>query len=86
MQVPKYSYWSLLAGICLLAACSPWSKLAKTTLAGKEGLQTAHLGVLVVDADKNKTLCDYQSAKLFIPASNTKLLSMYAALKLLGDS
>lgn len=86
MQLPKSLNGFLLAGMLVMTSCSPWSKLAQTTLANVDGLQTAHLGVLVVDADKNKTLCDYQSGKLFIPASNTKLLSMYAALKLLGDS
>lgn len=81
-----YTHALLLIGCWFITSCSPWAKIAKTELAGKEGLQTAHLGVLVVDADNNKTLCDYQSEKLFIPASNTKLLGMYAGMKLLGDS
>ena len=86
MPLTKLLHCFLLAGFGLLASCSPWSRLAKNSLAGKDGLQTAHLGVLVVDGYKHKTICDYQSEKLFIPASNTKLLSLYAGLKLLGDS
>ncbi len=46
----------------------------------------AHAGVLVVDAQTGDTLAAHQPHKYFVPASNTKLWSMYAGLKYLGDS
>jgi len=51
MPLTKLLHCFLVAGFGLLASCSPWARLAKNNLAGKDGLQTAHLGVLVVDAD-----------------------------------
>jgi D-alanyl-D-alanine carboxypeptidase/D-alanyl-D-alanine-endopeptidase (penicillin-binding protein 4) len=46
----------------------------------------AHLGVSVYDPSEKKYLYNYQSDKYFIPASNTKLFTCYAAMKYLGDS
>jgi serine-type D-Ala-D-Ala carboxypeptidase/endopeptidase (penicillin-binding protein 4) len=49
-------------------------------------LQSAHLGVYVYDDSAKKVIADYQSEKYFVPASNTKLFSLYAGMKWLGDS
>jgi D-alanyl-D-alanine carboxypeptidase/D-alanyl-D-alanine-endopeptidase (penicillin-binding protein 4) len=43
-------------------------------------------GIMVYHLDENKVLFDYNSHKHFTPASNTKLLTYYAALKMMGDS
>ena len=40
----------------------------------------------VYDDSSKKIISDYQSDKYFIPASNTKLFSLYAGMKFLGDS
>ena len=45
----------------------------------------SHSALLVVDVDENKVLFDYNSHKHFTPASNTKLLTYFAALKMMGD-
>src|SRR5210317_410764 len=45
----------------------------------------SHSGLLVVDVEENKVLFDYNSHKHFTPASNTKLLTYFAALKMMGD-
>jgi D-alanyl-D-alanine carboxypeptidase/D-alanyl-D-alanine-endopeptidase (penicillin-binding protein 4) len=47
---------------------------------------SAHIGISVYDATDNKTLQEFQAGKYFTPASNTKLFSLYAGLKYLGDS
>ena len=47
---------------------------------------TAHIGIALMDADKNQYLYQYQSNKYFIPASNMKIMTCYAAMKYLGDS
>lgn len=49
-------------------------------------LQHAHVGISLYDADAKKFLYDYQGNKYFVPASNTKIFTCYAALKYLGDS
>jgi D-alanyl-D-alanine carboxypeptidase/D-alanyl-D-alanine-endopeptidase (penicillin-binding protein 4) len=75
---------------CLLfISCSTQKRLSKTahsTLIDKPELATAHVGVAVYDPSKNKYLYNYQGDKYFIPASNTKLFTLYAGLKYLEDS
>ena len=48
-----------------------------------------HSGLLVVEADPGSTsqdpIIDYHSQSLFTPASNTKLLTLFASLKFLPD-
>ncbi len=46
----------------------------------------AHIGISIYNPATNQFLFDHQSEKYFIPASNTKILTCYAALKNLGDS
>ncbi|MCK5702963.1 MAG: D-alanyl-D-alanine carboxypeptidase [Cyclobacteriaceae bacterium] len=43
-------------------------------------------GLLVYDIEEKSTLFDYNAQKHFTPASNTKLLTWYAAIKMMGDS
>ncbi|MDP9040817.1 MAG: D-alanyl-D-alanine carboxypeptidase, partial [Bacteroidota bacterium] len=49
-------------------------------------LRTAHAGVYVYDDSLKKEIANYQSDKYFIPASNTKLFTLYAGMKYLYDS
>ncbi len=49
-------------------------------------LSTALVGVYVYDDSSKKEIADYQGDKYFVPASNTKLFSLYVGLKYLGDS
>lgn len=46
--------------------------------------RTAHWGVLVVDAERGDTLYSANAGKLFMPASNTKLVTGAVALAQLG--
>ncbi len=46
----------------------------------------AFTGFTLLDAATGRTLCDVNGAKYFTPASNTKILTLYACLRLLGDS
>jgi serine-type D-Ala-D-Ala carboxypeptidase/endopeptidase (penicillin-binding protein 4) len=55
-------------------------------LLNDSSLQSAHVGICVFDETANSYLYNYQSNKYFVPASNTKLFSLYAGMKYLGDS
>lgn len=46
--------------------------------------RSAQLGILVVDPERNDTLYSYNAGKLFIPASNQKLITGAVALQTLG--
>jgi D-alanyl-D-alanine carboxypeptidase/D-alanyl-D-alanine-endopeptidase (penicillin-binding protein 4) len=65
--------------------CLPGNSSLKQFLDNKE-LRTAHVGIYVYDDSSKKVIADYQSDKYFVPASNTKLFSLYAGMKYLGDS
>lgn len=89
----KYDFLYVLALAGLFASCKAPAKIASTQNVGKSVLETledslmgAHLGVLVMEAESGKVLAEHNSHKYFVPASNTKLLSMYAGLKFLPDS
>lgn len=60
--------------------------LVNSPAALEDSLMGAHLGVLVTEAETGKVVAEYNSHKYFVPASNTKLLSLYAGLKYLPDS
>src|ERR1700686_4247163 len=65
--------------------CLPDNSALKQLVETKE-LKTALVGVYVYDDSSKKEIADYQGDKYFVPASNTKLFSLYAGLKYLGDS
>jgi len=44
------------------------------------------VGFILFDEDKEKIIYEENSTKYFLPASNTKLLTLYTALHMLGDS
>ena len=62
------------------------SKAANAALFQDSAVQHAHVGISLFNATDNKYLFDLNAKKYFVPASNTKLFSCYAALKYLGDS
>jgi D-alanyl-D-alanine carboxypeptidase/D-alanyl-D-alanine-endopeptidase (penicillin-binding protein 4) len=72
----------------LLTSCSPYRYIAKKArpLLKDSSLSSAHVGIHIYDIDAAATIYDYQGDKYFIPASNIKLVSCYAALKSFGDS
>jgi D-alanyl-D-alanine carboxypeptidase/D-alanyl-D-alanine-endopeptidase (penicillin-binding protein 4) len=78
-----------LAGFFLLLSCSTQKRLnanAHAALLDRKDLASAQVGIAVFDPIGGKFLYSYQGEKSFIPASNTKLFSLYAGLKYLPDS
>ena len=75
--------------LTLLASCSIEKQIArsaKTEVLDAKALQTAHVGISIFDPAADKYLYNYQGDKYFVPASNTKIPTCYAAMKYLGDS
>lgn len=73
----------------LFASCSVSKKLersAQENVLTAEVLRTAHVGISVFEPATGKRWYDYQGDKYFVPASNTKIPTCYAAMKYLGDS
>lgn len=68
------------------AAKDPLQLLVDTTLLQQPGLLSAQVGICLYDPATSSYKYRYQGDKYFIPASNTKLFSLYAGLKYLGDS
>ncbi len=62
------------------------SKLSNTFLLHDSAISTGHIGICIYEPAANKYWYNYNAAKYFIPASNTKLFSLYAGMKYLGDS
>lgn len=75
--------------IISVVACSPQKFIAKdvkTNLLKEPSLATAHVGISLYDPEEKKYLYNYQGEQYFVPASNTKIVTCYVAMKYLGDS
>ena len=62
------------------------SKSAQQLVIKDSSLLAAHVGISIYEPAANKYWYNYQGDKYFVPASNTKLPTCYAAMKYLGDS
>jgi len=83
------SYFLLLTSYFFFASCSIQKKIAKSAqedVLSNKALTAAHVGISIFDPAADKYLYNYQGDKYFVPASNTKLPTCYAAMKYLGDS
>lgn len=83
----KRSLLFLLLGLLpfLAHAQKPKAKQIRKLLESQEVLQEHFVGFILEDGN-GKIIYEQFSDKYFIPASNTKLLTLYASLKTLGDS
>ncbi|MDI9365563.1 MAG: D-alanyl-D-alanine carboxypeptidase [Flavobacterium sp.] len=60
--------------------------IARSTIFSDSNFATAHVGISIYNAATQQYLYNYQGDKYFVPASNMKLFTCYAAMKNLGDS
>jgi serine-type D-Ala-D-Ala carboxypeptidase/endopeptidase (penicillin-binding protein 4) len=75
--------------LLLLASCSvskQISKQANNILLNDSAISTGHIGISIYEPATKKYWYNYNADKYFIPASNTKLFTLYAGMKYLGDS
>jgi D-alanyl-D-alanine carboxypeptidase/D-alanyl-D-alanine-endopeptidase (penicillin-binding protein 4) len=69
----------------LLLGCSPAHRIQKNLTRSADSLQQ-HAGFVLYDPIARKNLVSINGDKYFTPASNTKILTLFAGLKILGDS
>jgi serine-type D-Ala-D-Ala carboxypeptidase/endopeptidase (penicillin-binding protein 4) len=75
--------------LLILASCSVQKQISKSAVhlvLQDSSLTTAHVGISIYEPATNKYWYNYQSDHYFVPASNTKIPTCYAAMKYLGDS
>ena len=80
---------ALVIAVLQFTACSVQQKLQKAAnqnILEAGNLSGAHIGIHVYDPASNASLFSYQSNKYFVPASNTKIITCFAAMQYLGDS
>ncbi|TAD82382.1 MAG: hypothetical protein EAY75_16490 [Bacteroidetes bacterium] len=79
--------------VAVLASCSPTRQLPGPRMGAREqrlladtALVNAHVGISVYDAAAQQYVAQVNADKYFVPASNTKLFTCYAAMACLPDS
>jgi len=85
----KLSFLITVLLVTVLSACSTSKKIvnrAAATLTGDSTLSHAQVGIAIYDGSSNRYLFRKDAEKFFVPASNTKIPTCYAAMKFLGDS
>lgn len=71
----------------LLFSCSPrFQKSLERSFNDTEIKFQDHTGFSLYDLEEGKTVFEYKADRYFTPASNTKILTFYTCLTILGDS
>lgn len=81
--------WFIFIAAVFFSSCSVHRQLERSAEKAFQStgfLSSANIGISVFDPQSKKFLYDLNGEKYFIPASNTKLFTFYAAMKYLGDS
>jgi serine-type D-Ala-D-Ala carboxypeptidase/endopeptidase (penicillin-binding protein 4) len=75
--------------LLVLSSCTTSRNLQTTkvqSLINDPALINAHVGISIFDPETNQYIYNHQGNKYFVPASNIKIPTLYAAMKHLGDS
>ncbi len=62
------------------------SRQATNTILKDSAIRQGHIGISIYEPATGKYWYEHDAEKYFVPASNTKLFSLYAGIKYLGDS
>jgi len=82
----KQKFFFILLISIVLASCAISQSLKnQDALLDNPIIKTGHLGISIYEPATKKYWYNYNAEKLFIPASNTKLFTLYVGLKFLGD-
>ncbi|MEO6539669.1 MAG: hypothetical protein ABIN74_01715, partial [Ferruginibacter sp.] len=75
---------SFLIGFCSCSVSKQISKQAQTILLNDTAIRSGHIGISIYEPATSKYWYNHDATNYFIPASNTKLFSLYAGMKYLG--
>ena len=78
--------YSFLICLCSCSVSKQISKQVNTILLNDTAISTGHIGISIYEPATNTYWYNYNATKYFIPASNTKLFTLYTGMKYLGDS
>ena len=73
----------------VLVSCSMGNRIkksARVNILQNDNFKSAHTGICFYEPARGRFWYNYQGDKYFVPASNTKLFTCFAAMKYLGDS
>jgi D-alanyl-D-alanine carboxypeptidase/D-alanyl-D-alanine-endopeptidase (penicillin-binding protein 4) len=87
-QSPAFIIQYLTFIIIVLSSCSLSKQINRSAqqLVKDSSLTNAHLGISIYEPASGQYWYNYNGDKYFVPASNTKIPTCYAAMKYLGDS
>jgi D-alanyl-D-alanine carboxypeptidase/D-alanyl-D-alanine-endopeptidase (penicillin-binding protein 4) len=77
------------SSLLILASCSlskQISKSAEQLVLRDSSCHNAHIGISIFEPARNKYWYNFNGDHYFVPASNTKIPTCYAAMRYLGDS
>ncbi len=91
LRKPNNSFQLILPAVLILifSACGVAKKInrqADAILLKDSVISSGHIGISIYEPATEKYWYNLNATKYFTPASNTKLFSLYAGLKYLGDS
>ena len=72
--------------ICSFQVIAQVSKSTINDFLNDSAVKTGHAGISIFEPATGKYLYNYNAEKNFLPSSNTKLFTLYAGMKYLGDS
>ncbi len=89
MRLVIGNWISCLFMLGIISSCSVSKQIARQAnaiLLNDTAIRTGHIGISIYEPATNRYWYNYNANKYFIPASNTKLFTLYAGMKYLGDS
>lgn len=81
--------YQILFLIILLSSCASTQKIKRNiieSISQDTMLKNAHVGIAIWNTKENRFLLQHNSYKYFVPASNIKIATLYAALNYLPDT
>lgn len=85
----KLAGFAFASALLTLSSCSVSKQIGKqasTILLKDSAISTGHIGISIYEPATGTYWYNHDATNYFIPASNTKLFSLYAGMKYLGDS
>ena len=86
VSVIMCAFWLISCGTSIKIPEQSFEQKLSTMLDTSSVLSTGFTGLVLYDLDEKKVIFRRNESRYFVPASNTKLFTLYACLRILGDS